>query len=69
MTVLVKALKAALKKRNFSQKELARRMGWDSCNVNRMCTGKQSPNLTTFIQIAEALDMKASELMELGEEE
>ena len=63
VTDLGERIREARKKRGLSQEQLADRMAMDRKTVSRYEQGEREMGISTFIQIAEALDMSPSELL------
>ena len=66
-TDIKKALRIALAQRDMAQVDLAKKMGVAQPTVNRWVSGDGDLQMATIEKIAEALDLKPSELMALGE--
>lgn len=62
-----KSLKMALAKRDMNQTQLAEKMKCTSIWINRLANS-QSASMGTVMLLAEALDMKASEFLAMGED-
>jgi transcriptional regulator with XRE-family HTH domain len=64
---LLKSLAAELKARRaeleISQEELAHRAGFGPLFIARLETARNQPSLSAFVQLAEGLDVKPSELI------
>lgn len=64
---LVRSLAAEIKARraklDISQEELAHRAGLGPLFIARLETAKNQPSLTAFVQLAEALETKPSDLI------
>lgn len=69
MLDISKAVQKALDSKGVSQYALANKVGWSSANVNHICRGRAGTNIRTLQVVAEALEMKLSELIALGEDE
>lgn len=63
------AVRAQRGRLNVSQEELAMRIGADQAYVSRIEAGQMNVTLETVEQIAVALQVYASELLELPEDE
>lgn len=55
---LVEHVRQYAKHKGFSQDEIATRAGLHRSNVNRVLSGRYSPEMDTFIKIAEAVGLK-----------
>lgn len=62
-----KSLKIALVKKGMSQTELAKKMGVHDQWVSKLANSESAAQ-TTLVGLAEALDMKVSEFVALGED-
>lgn len=62
-----KSLKIALIKKGMSQTELAKKMGVHDQWVSKLANSESAAQ-TTLVGLAEALEMKVSEFVALGEE-
>lgn len=62
-----KSLKIALVKQGISQTDLAKKMGVHIQWVNKLANN-ESASQATIVGLAEALDMKVSEFIALGED-
>lgn len=62
-----KSLKMALAKRGINQTQLAEKMNCTQVWINRLANS-ESASMTTVAQLSDALDMKASEFLALGED-
>ncbi len=60
------AVRIALVMKGMKQKELAEALGVSRVYVSRVCSG-ESVGINALKAIADALDMKVSELVKLGE--
>lgn len=63
-----KAIRLALAMADMTQKDLSIKSGLPSGHLSLIINEKRSMTLTTLSKIAKALNMKASELIALGEE-
>jgi len=59
-TSAVKRLKAELARRDWSQNELARKLGTDSAVVSRWMTGQRTPELKLAVAIERLLGIPAA---------
>lgn len=57
------AIRAEMVQRNVSQRELARRLGWNPVHTHRRVTGKVPLSVTDLREIAAALDVPVSDLL------
>ena len=64
---LGKAVKVALAMKSMKQRDLAEKMGKHHVYISRLCN-QEFIGMEALQNIAEALDMKVSELVALGEE-
>lgn len=60
------AIKIALVKKGMKQHELADKIGVSTVYISRICN-KKNVGMNAVSKIAEALDMKVSDLVALGE--
>ena len=67
MADIKKAIRVALAQRDMGQVDLARKLQVAQPTVNRWVSGEGDLQMATIEKIAEALDLKPSELMALGE--
>jgi transcriptional regulator with XRE-family HTH domain len=56
-------LRIARRLKGITQEELASRVYLDRCAISRMETGNRYPRLDRVLELAEALDVKPSELL------
>lgn len=63
------AVQKALDTKGLSQCAVAKKLGCPSSNINHICRGRAGNNVRTLKRIADALGMKLSELIALGEDE
>lgn len=61
-------IKDIRKNKSISQEKLSEKTGLDRTYISLIETGKRNPTLTSICKIAQALDIKASELIQLYEE-
>jgi len=66
---LAENIKKLRKKKNWSQTDLAYKIGSHLSHVNRIETGKYRPSLPVLIKLAEALEVSLDMLVNGGEEE
>ena len=66
MAIVIRRLR---KKRKFSQEVLSGLAGMERSHLGMVVTGGRIPNMYTIWRIADALDMRPSELVVLIEEE
>ncbi len=57
-------LKAARKKRGWTQEELAERSGVQAGEISRMEAGKRDPQISTLEKLAAALEVRPGQLLE-----
>ena len=62
-----RALRRARRERDLSQDALARKAGVGAKHLSELERGNKAPRLTTFLGLAAALDLTATELMALYE--
>jgi transcriptional regulator with XRE-family HTH domain len=63
LRVFGESLKKYRKKRNISQEEFAFRAGLDRTYISGLECGKRNPTLKILVKLANALNMKPSELL------
>lgn len=63
LVALGKAIQRTRGALNISQEELAHRSGIDRSYMSGIERGKQNPGIVAFLQIAEALEITAAELL------
>lgn len=68
MMNLGKSLKVALAMRGHTQSSFARAKGWNLRTVCKLANNSDSGTVNNINKLAEALDMKPSEFVKLGEE-
>jgi len=57
-------LRAARKRRNWTQEDLAERSGVHAGEISRMESGKRDPQVSTVEKLAAALDIPPGQLLE-----
>lgn len=57
-------LRAARKKRGWTQEDLAGRSGVQAGEVSRMEAGKRDPQVSTLLKLARALEVPPGQLLE-----
>lgn len=62
-----KSLKMALAKRDMNQTQLAEKLKCTQVWINRLANS-ESASMATVTQLAEAMDMKVSDFIKLGED-
>lgn len=68
MMNLGKSLKVALAMRGYTQSSFARDKGWNLRTVCKLANNSESGTVNNINKLAEALGMKASEFVRLGED-
>jgi len=61
-----RSINKALADKGLQKKWLVESLGWDSARMSRMCT-KNNAEIKSVALVANALDMKLSEFIALGE--
>ena len=58
MSELMKTIRATMKQKNISQRDMAHRVGCTSVSISRWFNGDRFPSLVTLERIAKELDME-----------
>ena len=59
----INRIKVVLAEKQRTNKWLAEKLGKDTSTVSRWCTNSSQPDIQTFLQIAEALEVDIRELL------